>query len=849
MEQSSFKPVESVTDDPVAKILHNLSQGLLVLTLGLSPILFLPLTYTPVVFSKVLLVLFGVVISVVLYGLYLLREGKLELRITTPQAAIWLVVLASLLSALFSGDLYDSLMGDFMAPHSVAFMAFIAVLISSLGILRGSKQSVMRLYFLFIVSAVVIALFHFLRLFFGEGFLSFGVFTANTSTPLGGWNDLALFLGLVLLLALLALSQLPLTKVGKVILGIVSVISLLLLAIINFYAIWIVLGLVSLVVLIYNLTQRKNSSAQLAMTSEKTGSVEAVLLALALALIAGLFMVSGSSLGAVSSELTGISYVEVRPSFNATFAITRESFKDSAIFGVGPNKFVDAWRLYKDPAINQTIFWNTPFQSANSFVTTSVVETGILGFATWAFFFGSLVYLGFRLLFSKAMADNFWRFVGISSLVATLYLWGMSIIYVPNGATLMLTAICTGVFLLAFTTIIHTKTYRFAIDQENRPQSFVFVGSVIMVLIALVSSAFFATQYFTTLDQFNKTVSTISAGDSLDNIETKIADIFSVVKNDAFPRQIAIYKQAQLSALLAITEPTESDSQAFAQAITGGINAAQIATQYDATEVVNWQVLGQIYLLLSAAGVDGAYDRGKEALQKAIELSPTNPLLTMRMAELEFTAGNVAEARAMAEATIKLRPQFTEAIFLLTQLDVQDGNVGEAIARVRDLISLEPKNEVRYYQLGVLLASNGESQAAITALEKAISINGSYANARYVLAMQYLDNGRTEDAITQLESVRDLNPENAGVEALISSIRSGELESPEELTAETVSEPEATEDDVVPEVSSEDIESNLLTPVNIVPDTNESEDDTSGDVTTETADITETDMEQTSTQE
>lgn len=824
MDQASFTSTEQSIDDPVARILKSLSQGLLVLTLGLSPILFLPLQYSPVVFSKVLLVLFGVVISIVLYGLYLLREGNLQLKVTTPQIAIWLVVLASFLSALFSADMYDSMMGDFMAPHSVAFMALVAVIVSSLGILRGSKKSVMRLYFLFILSAVAITLFHFLRLFFGSDFLTLNVFSASTSTPLGGWNDLALFLGLVLLLSLLALSQLPLTKVGKSILGLVSAVSLLLLAIINFYAIWIVLGLVSLIVLIYNLTQKNSgASQQLGMTKERSGSIGAVLMALVLTLVSGLFLVSGSSIGAISADLTGISYVEVRPSFSATFDITSQALSDNPIFGIGPNKFVDAWRLYKDPVINQTIFWNTPFQSANSFVTTAIVETGIIGLITWLLFFGSIIFLGFRLLFSNAMADSFWRFVGMSSLVATLYFWGMSIIYVPNAATLLLTAVCTGVFLVSFTTVIPTKTYRFSINQENKAQSFVYVGAVIVVLISVVSSTFFATQYFTTLHQFNKTVSSINPGDSLDNIEAEIARLFSTVKNDAFPRQIALYKQAQLSALLGITEPTEADSQAFARAITGGINAGQVSTQYDVTEPLNWQVLGQIYLLLSASGVDGAYERGKEALQKAIELSPTNPLLTMRMAELEFTAGNRTEARAMAEATIRLRPQFTEAIFLLTQLDVDEGNVVEAIGRVRDLISLEPQNEVRYYQLGVLLASNADSQGAIQALERAVALNDSYANARYILALQYLDNGRNDEAIAELEAVRGLNPENAGVNDLIDNIRSGEFNGALDLPDETVSEPAEEEGEAVSDISTEDIESNLLTPVNIVPDAGEEE--------------------------
>ena len=72
---------------------------------------------------------------------------------------------------------------------------------------------------------------------------------------------------------------------------------------------------------------------------------------------------------------------------------------------------MDAWRLYKDPSINQTIFWNTDFESGNGFVSTAMVTTGLFGVIAWVLFLGLFCWQGVRLLFQAGHSDRF----GISS--------------------------------------------------------------------------------------------------------------------------------------------------------------------------------------------------------------------------------------------------------------------------------------------------------------------------------------------------------------------------------------------------------------------------------------------------
>ena len=813
MEQTSFRPMaQKKSEDIVARTLLNISQHILVVVCGLSPILFLPLPYIQLGYTKVLMVMVGVVLAILFYSLYLLREGSVSFRLPLAYVAFGLVALVTGISAIFSGDIRDSLMGDFLSVGTAAFVAFLFVIVATLGILRGSKAAILRLYLLLIVSAVVLSIFHLLRLVFGADFLSMGLFSGNVSTPLGAWNDLALFFGLTLLLCMLSLEQLPLTKAGKIAIGVVSGIGLMVLAVINFFAVWLVLGVVSFIVLVFGLTKHRFKDAQLSIEGEEKSALGSILLATLISVVAATFLIAGSSLGGAISQVTGINYIEVRPSFSATFDVARGVLAESPLLGIGPNKFVDGWQLYRDSNINQTIFWNTPFATGNSFLSTVLLETGVLGIVSWIVFLSLLFVSGLRMLFRNSQGDRFWRFIGVSSFVATVYLWGMMAFYVPTSSILMLTAVCTGIFLVTYSTLMPVRTFSLSVTQ-NRNMSFVFVAGAMLFIVGSVSALYFTTQHFTTMYSFNKVVNTVQAGDTLDDLESNILSLYQQSGNDLFARQIAIYEFARMNTLLSVAEPNEAQRTAFQSALTQSINAAQAAIASDDTDPRNWQVLGEIYSVLSGMEIEGSYDRANNAFATARDLDPINPTYPFLQAQLEARVGNITATRSRAEEALSLRPQYTEAISLLIQVDVIEGKVAEAINRTRAITTLEPGNAVRFYQLGALSASQDDSVGAISAFEKAVSLDENYANARYLLALQYIAAGRTNDAITQLQVVRDLNPENTAVDEIITALESGVPI----VTgaAGEVSEPEVVEDGGV---TSSDLDSGLVSSVNTPPE-------------------------------
>lgn len=824
MHESTHTVEQAPQGDKIEVLLKNIAQNIIAVVFGLLPLFFIPVAYAPFDYSKILLVLVGVLVAIIVFSLSVLRSGTIQVKAPAALLGLWGIVITAAISGLLSGDMHDSFVGNIMGVHTVAFLLLLALVATVITLFGQSKASIMRLYFLLTASALVLTLFHIVRLFFGPGVFSFGIFKGSVSTPIGGWNDLGLLFGLIILLALVALEQLPLTKWGKIVFSGAVGLSLLMLAVVNFFAIWIVLALVSLVVLMYGLTKDRFAQQSITRQAESSVSMPSIILSASVFIVSLIFIIGGSTIGTFVSNITNISYVEVRPSLEATVDIGKSVYKENAFVGIGPNKFVDAWRLYKDPSINQTIFWNTDFNAGNGYIPTMFVTTGIFGALAWIIFLLLILRAGYKMLFATQAGDKFWYFIGSSSFVAATYLWGMSLVYVSGTTTLLLAGLFTGILFASYIALVPTKSLALSVA-SNKRSGFILVGLVMLVIICASSALYYSGRHYASVYSFSEAVNSVGVGANIETIEAKIAAAYAVSKNDVYARQIAQYQLAKMNSLITLTDPTPEQQQQFQAAAANGINAAQLAITTDSTDALNYTVLGNIYGILAIAGVEGSKELAQESFEKARQYNPTNPIYPLLNAQLLARTGDLDAAYERALESVKLKSNYTEALSLLTQIDIAQGNVDKAVQTSQAMISLEPKNPARYYQLGVLLSSQEKFEQSIVAFERAVQLDANYANARYFLALAYEQVGRSEDAIVQLEIVRDLNPDNAGVEDVISQIKSGVPLTTPTAEASSVTEPEGVSvgesNNAV--ITTEDPDTSLISPVNVVPDGEDAE--------------------------
>ena len=818
MEQTVAEeaPAETVKDDGASSTLLLIAQYAMVALFGLLPLFFTPGLYASLGFDKTIFTYALVAVAVVALSLLSLRRSRMQTVLPISLGIFWLLVIVAFVSGTISGDAQDAIRGSLMETQTVGFLAALALAMTVPLVLQGSKLMTIRALALFGCSAALLLTYNVLRIIFGPGFLPFDSFSVVTVSPIGGFNDLAIFAGLMVLLGLVTLLQLPLKRVSQyAIAGLVAA-SLLLLATVNFFNIWLVVGFFALLVLVYLLARdtlfKKPETTTVPMAKSK------VLIATTavVCIVSAVFVMAGDSVGGQLARITNINHVEVRPSAVATIDIARFAYQDGhAFLGVGPNRFADAWRAYKDPTINETIFWDTDFTAGSGYIPTLFITLGLLGGILVVLFHAGFLYLGYRMFLRNGRTDSYWYYFGLLTFTAACFLWGMAYVYVPGAGILLLTALFTGLTLVAAAALLpaSVRTIPLVVSQQR---GFFLMAAIILVIVIAVSSLVSIGKQYAAQSQFVRAQASATEVSVLDQAA---AAAYALYPDDRFMSARAQVQLASLSNLLGVTEPSAEQQQAFLTAAEQALLHAEAAVQADVTNPDHHAVLAGVYSNLALAGVDGAEARADSALAEAKALDPRNPGYHLVEAQLAARIGDTAAAREELTSALNLKRNFTEALYLLAQLDINDGNTESAIATTRAIATLEPNNPTRYFQLGVLLSATDQLPEAVAAFQTAVSLDGQYANARYMLALAYLNLEQPAAALEQLRVVEQTNPDNQELKALIEQVESGTYEVPEAPRLDTpVSETAPSEDFEDAIVTDSEVTTDLVTPVNTAAD-------------------------------
>ncbi len=817
MQHNIFSPrFRSLTADALSAFFVRGAQVVFTIVMGILPVWFIPELAVSFGFTKSILVVVGVYLTGILATLAVLRSGKITISVPWTLVFFWLFAVSTVVSALLSGDTYDSLYGASFDIQSAGFTVVLALLMSTVLVFTKAKAAVVRLLLLLGLSVFVVYVFSIARIIFGQDFLSFGVFTSPTITLVGSLNDLALYAGLVLISLLVLVHKIPNNLIARGGTLLLALLSLGILAVVNFSFVWICVGFLSLLTFLYLVARdtwlQSASAEEMVPVSRFTLALVALI-----CVVAGAFVVSGDYLGTKVSNVTGITYLEVRPSFEATTDIAKQVYSTNALTGVGANRFEDAWRMYKSGVINNTQFWGTSFSSGNSFVYTILITTGLMGGVFFIIFIGFFIYTGYRLLFSQTtVADEGWGTIGTMVFVAAAYLWMMTFWYTPGTTIMYLTALFTGLTLVVVRSRSAAQLKTIDVATSKQHGILLIAGSLIFIVATTVGLIVVNKQFYAQAALAQELTSLANSFD-LARYDTALATAsVRLPHHDAYPAERARIRLAELNRLLTLTEPTTDDQRSFEQSLVEGVRLSEEAILIDSTSPYNYALLGSFYGLLNPSEYEGVAERRTAAFVEARRFDPKNPEYALIEAQVARRFGEVELARTRVGEALALKGNYTEALFTLSQLEIDAGNATSAIAATESIITLEPYNPGRRYQLGLLKYAIGELSAAAASFEAALILDGNYANARYMLALVYLDLGRTEEALSALKRVAETNPENTALTDLISQIESGSFVNPG-AAAEPVPEAESVtaEGETVTTTAPD---TDLVSPVNGVPE-------------------------------
>ena len=742
------------------KTLDTTVLHLIMLLVFLIPILFLDFLNVPLIIGKGSVLFIIILLAFILWLVARLKDGKFVIPKSSILVAGVIVPIIYLIAAIFSDVPKMSLMGfGYEIGTSMAlFLFFIFMFLAST--LFQSHKKIFQLYILLLSAGVIVSVYMIIQQF------SLVTFDFLPRTIVGTYNDTAILFGLTAIIALSTLELIALSKQIKILIAASLFLSLFGLLVINFSFVWQILGIFSLVLFVYGIS----------FFSSKNKERKIPFFSLIVMLLALLLILPGQTIGNFAAEKFGIADTEIRPSWVGTSEVIKSTVKESPIFGVGPNRFTNAWLTHKPEGINNTIAWNTDFSFGVGIIPSFAVTGGLLGMLAWIIFLAVFIIKGVQsVVMSKIQTDKISRYMMFTSFISAFYLWIISVFYVPNIVCFSFAFLFTGIFIASLVQSGIIKKYSVSFIDDPRLNFISVLGLVILMIIS-VSTGYFLFQRLTSVGYFYQYDKAINTYGDLELAKEKLKKAISLAPNDTYYRNLSELYVIELNTTLNKDINVSKDTlKAQFNAIAPEIVANALrATEIDRTNYLNWTALARSYTsLLPFLEQKEGYERAREAYKTAVLYNPQSPALRLLQARLEIINNDNVKAKEYTTEAIAMKGNYTEAIFLLSQLQADEGDLGQAIQSTEVASILAPNDIGVFFQLGFLKYKNEDWEGATSAFERAIELNEFYSNARYFLGLSYEKVGKTTKAIKQFEFIEQLNPDNEEVKSILSNLRRG----------------------------------------------------------------------------
>ncbi len=664
----------------LSNVLDRISFWSLFIVVVLLPVFFLPFVKIPVDTSKGLLLVAGLVISIITWAAARFSDGKIVIAKSPIILSAVGVLFVLLFSTIFSQALKVSFFGTMFDLTSFWFIfsGFLLMFMSS--IVFKDKERARKVLFGVLISSLVVFIFQVARIFIPD-ILSFGVLGGKTNNLVGSWNSFGLLAGLVGIVSLFVVEFFELSKSKKWLLGALVIFSMIIALLVNFFLLWELLGIFALLVFVYKISISANKRE----SEDKKAPFP--IFSFVVVMISLLFFMSGQFIGGYLPGKLGLSDLEVNPSFVATMQVTKEAIKVDPLLGIGPNRFEQAWSLYKPVVINNTAFWNTSFSSGSGLIPTFAATTGILGIISWIVFFVLLIIKGIKMVFvSIKKGEN--SDIAIF-LLATVYLFVAAFFYTIASSLLLLAFAFTGIFVGIAGKNTENGQIEFSFLDDPRKSFF----SILLLVLVMIFSAGLAFKYVQRLISVSYFTNSVLAQDIKES-ENNISRAILLHSNDLYLRTYSQIYLAKLNTLVSKNSAlTETEKAEFQSNFDQAVSSAVLATKHNPLNYLNFQILGSIYRNVVSLGVEDAFSKEIESYTKASELNPKNPGLKLAIASAYYNRGSLKEAREFTQQSLDLKPDYIDALITLSQIEKNSGNTALAVEYAQKALLVDPTSK------------------------------------------------------------------------------------------------------------------------------------------------------------
>ena len=747
--------------------LEKASVFLLLATAFLLPIFFIPGGAISVDFGKTSFLVLFAMTALIFWLAGNIRRGDISIPKNPIIVSIFVILAFSVVSSLLSPSVKTSFWGAGFEGGTALVIISLCVLGFLFSSLFKSRERVILFYSLLAVSSLLIFIFQLFNIFVTPDSALFGLFGSRTGNLLGKWNDLSVLAGLQAVLSLLIIEFFALKKIFRIAVYFIFFLAILFLAVTNFYLSWALFGLFALFIFVYSFSFGNES-----MPGPERFQIGKRISwpALSAFVISIIFLLPQSFLGNFLAKSLGIYSVEVRPSWEATIDIAQATMKENFLLGAGPNRFQNQWLMFKPEVVNNTPFWDTPFDSGVGIIPSAAVTQGFLGILSWASFLIFLLYYGLKSIFNP-LKDKLSNFLGLVSFSGAAYLIASAVFYSPGVVNLGLGFAMAGIFVAILANNAPSGELRIFFSKSPWI-SFVSVFISLVLIVASIYAIYGVSARSLSAYGLGQIILPLNTPEAINNAEVSAIKALGLYESDYFYRALSDISLAKISFVAGNAKNlSESDTAALQLVLKTAIETAQKAVSFDKTKAENWISLSRIYADLVPLKVPGAYESALDSYNKALSLSPKDPSIYFALGRIEAAKGDLAASKSYFSKSLELKNNYTDAAIAIARLSAEAGKTDEAISFLNKYAASNQNDSVVFYQIGAMEYSVADYQSAVLALERAVSLNPVYADAKFFLGLSYNKLNRIQEAISQFEDVASLNPNNQEVKNIINSLK------------------------------------------------------------------------------
>lgn len=711
-----------------------------------------------------------VLVNVILFVIKFVLTKKFNFNRSVLDKPLLLIFILSLLSTIFSTNVYDSFFGraDFFSLSFISLSFGILFYYVVINLVRTEKMW-RGLVDVFLAGGFISIIFFILKSLFKISVLDnwFGqIFnTVDVLNSLFG-----LWVIVVFILSFGQLIKKDLSIVRSIIYFIIGLSSLAVLVMLNFKVLWWILLASVVLLLMFGISFLREA---------RLSWLSVLFSVLVLTVVCITF--------GVPKSLQINTPSEVALGFKSSMAITYDTLLSGVkpfLLGSGPTSFGTDFSRFRDVAFNNdSVAWSLRFSQPYNTFLGLVSEGGV--FLPIVFIFLILLFFGHALTAWQKVRSTDGQnshfkstdvlFENFLVVLALLVLSVSSLFIFYNQVIWMLWFLLLALGISGFSFYYRNFTTDYHWVMEETPQySLSFSFGMIVAITALVMTSVWGVRLYWGEIAFAKSLRT---SDSHLAEQYIMEAIDRRSNSDVYHAALA---QVYLNQAVEKSKSSKPDVQAVSSLMAKAVNEAKISTDLSPQSVGLWENLATMYENASAL-VPEARDWAVKTLQQVVELEPTNPTHYWRLGNSYAAQAKWEDAIKSYQKAIDLKADYYGAYVGLANAYEQTQKNDQAIALYEKLINNKQANAEILYNYGRLLYNRNARDDRDTAKKiwlAVIQSQPNYSNALYSLGLWYETRGDRNIALEYYYKVRDLNPNNPDILKKIQSLVGASVSAP-----------------------------------------------------------------------